>query len=366
LDVSLSISLLLSRAMALPPNWAKYTTEDGKEYYHNAVTNVTQWDMPTGDAPNSLSFHSGSSEVYQYRPTVSDLELHARPSAPEGGAAAELSAGALARPGDVEAGGGKLPPLDEHVSLRQAPTGQIGSGAAAGSAYTGFGNGFVGRMLTEATSEDADSAGVSGLLGSALSYTQQFFDVSSDDVIKRLRLSVAPLPGRANGNLNEFRARPDFWGPFWIATTGVLAFAASGNFARLLQTADDEPFKADYGLISVAATMLYGCLVAVPVITRALIYFTGQDANTINFRQMICVYGYSLTPIIPVSIVCLIPWEFLRWLACLGGLAASLAFMQGHLLADLSIEAPPLKSKVAAIVGVAQATIFLVYRLHFF
>jgi WW domain len=30
----------------LPPNWTKYTTEDGKDYYHNHVTNQTQWDFP--------------------------------------------------------------------------------------------------------------------------------------------------------------------------------------------------------------------------------------------------------------------------------------------------------------------------------
>ena len=30
----------------LPANWTKYTTEDGKDYYHNHVTNQTQWDFP--------------------------------------------------------------------------------------------------------------------------------------------------------------------------------------------------------------------------------------------------------------------------------------------------------------------------------
>jgi len=30
----------------LPSNWTKYTTEDGKDYYHNHVSNQTQWDFP--------------------------------------------------------------------------------------------------------------------------------------------------------------------------------------------------------------------------------------------------------------------------------------------------------------------------------
>lgn len=347
---------------AMPPNWAKYTTEDGKDYFHNAVTNVTQWEMPVGNAPESLSFHSGTSEVYQYRPTVSDLELHSRVSTAEGAASGAASGsmgtGGMAPPRDLEAPGGK------DVSLQQAPAGQLSTGAAVGGGYTGFGNGIVGSMLNAATSEEGD--GGAGLFGSALTYTQQFFDVSSDDVIKRLRLSVAPFPSRPTGSINEFRARPDFWGPFWIATTGVLFFAATGNFARLMQTDEKEPFKADYGLISVAAMMLYGCLVGVPVLAYALVYFLGQGVNTVDFRQLICVYGYSFTPIIPVCIVCLIPWEWLRWLAVLGGLAASLAFMQGNLLADLAIEAPSLKWKMAVLVGAAQISIFLVFRVHFF
>merc|ERR1719343_628348 len=108
--------------------------------------------------------------------------------------------------------------------------------------------------------------------------------------------------------------------------------------------------------------MIYGCLVAVPVLARCVLYVTGSDATTINFRQMICVYGYSLTPIIPVSLLCLIPWAFFRWLAILAGLVASLVFMQTHLLSDLSIEAPSLKWKVGGLMAAAQATIFIVYR----
>merc|ERR1711963_1172909 len=101
-------------------------------------------------------------------------------------------------------------------------------------------------------------------------------------------------------------------------------------------------------------------------ISRAVIYLTGQDVNTIDFRQMICVYGYSLTPILPVSIICLIPWASVRWLAVIGGMAASLSFMQSNLLADMAIEAPSLKWKMAVLIGAAQASIFLVYRIHFF
>lgn len=356
--------------MALPPNWAKFTTEDGKDYYHNAVTSSTQWDIPqwNGSLPESLSFHSGASEVYQYRPTVSDLELHSRVSAPDsaGGVGMAIASSVEAAEAGMKAPSGRVPTSDDRVSLNPgAPAGQMNSGPAPGGAYTGFGNGFVGSAFA-ALGEDGDG-GMSTMAGSALAYVQELFDVSSDDVIKRLRLAALPFPPKANGDVNEFRTRPDFWGPFWVATTGVLFFAATGNFARWLQTdSSTVDFKPNYGLVSAAAMVLYGCLVAVPAITRVAIYFTGQDSSSVNFRQMICVYGYSLTPIIPVSVVCCIPLEFLRWLAVLGGFAASLAFMQGNLLADLTIEAPNLKCKLATLIGAAQGSIFLFYRTHFF
>merc|ERR1719158_922698 len=114
---------------------------------------------------------------------------------------------------------------------------------------TGF-SGSVGSVISAATADDGGAA-ASGMLGSALNYAQQLFDVSTDDVVKRLRLALVPYP-LPDGQNNEFRTRPDFWGPFWVATTAVFFLAATGNFARLVEQGDSKKFKADYGLVSLA------------------------------------------------------------------------------------------------------------------
>merc|ERR1711953_1204703 len=93
---------------------------------------------------------------------------------------------------------------------------------------------------------------------------------------------------------------------------------------------------------------------------------SGQEANSIDFKQMICVYGYSLTPTIPVSILSLAPADGLRWLAALVGLAISLAFVRGNLWSDISVEVPSLKWSMVALLGGSQAVIFFTYRVHFF
>lgn len=337
----------------MPPGWARYTTEDGKEYFHNQTTNTTQWERPTEEnkMPAALSFaESSTSEVYQYKPGQ-DFEMNDRVPSLDGGLA---NSGLSFEPAGT-AKGGVLPQTEsETVSLGSAPGGMM----------SGFG-GAVGGVISAAAADDDGKA--AGIAGSMLEYAQSLFDVSTEDVVKRLRLAMLPFPqANPEGNNNDFRARPDFWGPFWIATTAVFFLAATGNFARLLQTTESKKFKADYGLVSLAAAMVYGALLAVPLITRASLYLSGQEADSINFRQMICVYGYSLTPAIPMSILCLIPVGGIRWIIVLLGFVLSLVFIKGNLWTDISVEAPSLKYALIAVVVIAQAIIFFVYRFKFF
>lgn len=347
--------------MSLPPNWTRYTTDDGKEYFHNAVTSTTQWDRPTwpdeNKGPSSLSFaESSTSEVYQYKPG-SDFEMTSRDTSLDGGLVNNNQALAgLNFDAAGAAKGGALPQTEsETISLSQAPGGMM----------SGF-SGAVGGVMSAVAADDGGEK-AAGIAGSMLEYAQSLFDVSTDDVVKRLRLAVMPFPGvNPEGTTNDFRARPDFWGPFWVATTAVFFLAATGNFARLLETSESKKFKADYGLVSLAAAMVYGCLLAVPLVARASLYLSGQEADSINFRQIICVYGYSLTSAIPVSILCLIPVGGIRWLVVLVGFAISLVFIRVNLWTDISVEAPSLKYTMIALVVIAQAIIFFTYLLKFF
>ncbi|CAK8999712.1 unnamed protein product [Durusdinium trenchii] len=59
--------------MALPPNWERYTTEDGKEYFHNAALNKTQWERPSCDEVPLASLNT--SDVFTYKPSAADLEV---------------------------------------------------------------------------------------------------------------------------------------------------------------------------------------------------------------------------------------------------------------------------------------------------
>lgn len=305
----------------LPPGWTKYTTADGQDYYHNTATDTTTWDRPT-------SIGADSEEVY--KPSSSDLELTER-YAPAGGPVGTVAMGPTAE--------------RANVGLAPAPTGVLGSAGSAGA------------------SEDVSSA-IGGMPARLLAYAQEFFDVGTADVVKRLRRAVFPYPLREDSASSDFRTKPDFWGPFWISTTAILFLAATGNFAgRIVQ---GPKFQANYSLVSYASTIIYGCLVGVPAIIRAALYFSGQDAASINLRQLVCVYGYSLAPAIPASILCIPHLPYVRTLIVLACLGISLTFVWGHLWTDISVEAPSLRWVTIGVVVTAQAVIFVGYRWLFF
>ena len=100
--------------------------------------------------------------------------------------------------------------------------------------------------------------------------------MSTDDVVRRLKLLLPSTKDPLTSE--ELRQRPDFYGPFWVATTAVLFLAATGNFARLVESPHPGLFRADYGLVPLAATLVYGGLIAVPLLARLSVFFTDEEA----------------------------------------------------------------------------------------
>jgi len=344
--------------MSLPPNWSRYNTDDGQEYFHNSVTNTTTWDRPV-DSPSASGMHleTAAADVFTYQPTAQELDAPAR--VPQPAVTSTLSFD------------------NELVSLKEAPGGKITQ--ASPTEARGGGAAASGGDAAGAGGDAADRA--SGLANWALTQAQQVFDVSTEDIVQRLRLVMVPYPEPDVRAKEEFKQRPDFYGPFWIATTAVLFLAATGNFARLLASGDHslpaagtnatfaqpQPhWKADYSLVSLASGMIYGSLIAVPLLARAAVFVSGESGTPVDFLHLICVCGYSLAPVIPVSLLCIIPLGFLRWLLALAGLAVSLLFLKNNLLQDLQIETPWLKYAMMAGPCALPVSVFLVYRLHFF
>lgn len=349
--------------MALPPNWERYTTDEGKEYFHNAMTNKTQWERPSWDEAPIPSHNT--SDVFTYNPTAADLEVP-RPTASRTQELDDLFMGVASGPGASElvslkdVGGNMSSSVSSTTSMPPAMpapnTGGSGLGFAAGFA--------AGAAAASATSGDSQGGGASSFSSWLLLLAQSLFDVSTDDVVRRLKLLVPKQGDRSAAE--ELRTRPDFYGPFWVATTAVLFLAATGNFARLIESPHPSHFKADYSLVPLAATLVYGGLIAVPLLARLSVFFTDEEVSSIDFKHIVCVYGYALAPAIPVSILCIIPVGFLRWLFVLAGMALSLYFLKGNLLEDISVKVRWLQLTLIAAPVILQVLVLFVYRVRFF
>ncbi|CAE6039729.1 unnamed protein product [Arabidopsis arenosa] len=155
------------------------------------------------------------------------------------------------------------------------------------------------------------------------SYTQ-YFDVDTDVVLNRLMSSLYPTSGDF---FNKIDANPDLYGLVWICTTLVFVLASLGNCATYLvkkRTDGNAPWIFDVNYMNLAASIIYGYAIIVPLGFYFSLRYMGSKADLLRFW---CLWGYSLFIFVPTSLPLLIPVEFLRWVIILLAGSASSCFV---------------------------------------
>ncbi|KAJ0259504.1 Protein YIP [Hirschfeldia incana] len=155
------------------------------------------------------------------------------------------------------------------------------------------------------------------------SYTQ-YFDVDTDVVVNRLMSSLYPTTGDF---FNKIDANPDMYGLVWICTTLVFVLSSLGNCATYLvkkRTDSEAPWVFDVNYINLAASVIYGYAIIVPLAFYFSLRYMGSRADLLRFW---CLWGYSLFIFIPTSLPLLIPVEFLRWVIILSAGSTSSCFV---------------------------------------
>ncbi|PAV70951.1 hypothetical protein WR25_20926 [Diploscapter pachys] len=187
-----------------------------------------------------------------------------------------------------------------------------------------------------------------------LTFYQQYFDVDTDQVVKRLLNSVVPT--HKNFITDFIQPIPDLWGPFWVSVTLVFSIGIFGNLAQFIENEGGAgEYGSDFRLVTSASTMIFFYVIGVPLALFALSWYR-QSEFQYPFIDLLCAYGYSLTIFIPVSILWTIDWNLFRWILIL--VAVSLS---GTVLAKAiwpSFQNDPNKL-------IAFGTIFMVVFLHF-
>lgn len=196
-----------------------------------------------------------------------------------------------------------------------------------------------------------------------LAFWQRFFDIDTRDVVVRCLRSVLPF---RRDFLDTIKQNADLYGPFWITTTLIFVMGAAGNFASALNfvPSNAQPtWHYDFAKLTWGVVVIYGYAFIVPLVFWAVMKWW-MDIE-VSFMQLLCIYGYALFIYIPVSLVCIAPFNWLRWVVL--GVACGLS--TAFLVLNLWV---PLRHQIASALLVLLIIILLhvalafVFRLYFF
>lgn len=129
---------------------------------------------------------------------------------------------------------------------------------------------------------------------------------------------------------------PDLYGPTWITLTLVFFVAVTSNMSLYLHhyhqqrqkqqlgtivdeggDAAEEEWEYDINQLLRATSILYSFSFGLPTILYLILRILGGgggggDTN-LGLADLICLYGYSLVPYLPVTWICILPYNWVQW-----------------------------------------------------
>lgn len=154
----------------------------------------------------------------------------------------------------------------------------------------------------------------------------------------------------------------DLYGPVWISMTLMFLFAVTGNTSKYLKN-DAQDVEYDISHLSKAFSILMVYTFCVP----SALFIMMQCVNVnVGLVEIIALYGYSLVPYLPVTILCLIPSS---WLEVIFLLAASILSL---LLIARNLTGPIMKSNSRWGASMCMAVVcvhfvfFLIFKIVFY
>ncbi|XP_046843401.1 protein YIPF1-like [Xenia sp. Carnegie-2017] len=195
-------------------------------------------------------------------------------------------------------------------------------------------------------------------------YYQTFFDIDTSQVLKRILGSMVPVKKR-NFLTTQIRSNPDLYGPFWICVTLVVTIAITGNLASYLVHVGEHKWSYNFHKITLAAVAVFGYAWLVPIFVWAVLTWRGNTA-AYSFLEIICVYGYSLSIFVPISILWVIPLELVRWILVVVGLCLSGAVLVLTFWSAVRDDDKKVAFIILLIIFLLHASLAVGFKLYFF
>lgn len=195
-------------------------------------------------------------------------------------------------------------------------------------------------------------------------YYQPYFDVDTTTVLKRCYTTLLPT---SPSYLSILTPSADLYGPFWIPTTLILALFLSSSLAASIASYLSDPgiaYEYDFGLLGLAATIVYIYAFAVPILLWLALRYLG--VGEWGVAEALGVWGYSLFVWVPVSILCVVPIPILRWV--LVGVAFGLSgyFLVTNVYPILAMADAKATRLLIIVVGALHAGLALTFKVLFF
>ncbi|KAL1499738.1 hypothetical protein AB1Y20_012425 [Prymnesium parvum] len=203
----------------------------------------------------------------------------------------------------------------------------------------------------------------------SIKYYQPLFDVDTLQVLNRIKGALLPRPKGAFFELVS--ASPDLYGPFWISTTLIFAMAITGNLASYFAfQGPSSQWKYNFNQLTLAGTVIYSYVTILPLVFwMALRYY---DASK-KLVDVLCIYGYTLSVFVPISVFCVLPSNLLRWLLLiLSGLISGIFLLSNfhaHLADCFPYGEGDAKKKTYLILGSMLAFhvgLLIIFKAYFF
>lgn len=156
------------------------------------------------------------------------------------------------------------------------------------------------------------------------SYYQSLFDVTTNDVLDRLLWSAVPRFSGPSYLERNIRPNPDLYGPVWVGLTLIVTTSVSSNVAGYLETAGQSKhfWHTDYTRVSFASTAILLYMFLVPLVLWAVLKYR-QVESRYSLLETLCLYGYSLSVYVPISVLWAVHLLWLRWLLMIVGAGLS-------------------------------------------
>ena len=156
-----------------------------------------------------------------------------------------------------------------------------------------------------------------------LEFFARYFDITTHEFGQRILWSAVPAPGASDSYMDKFiRNNPDLYGPLWVNVTLIFSIAICGNIANYLSSGDPDKWHYDFAKVSLAASTVSTYVCAVPIALWLFFWFRGCTL-TFTLFQMVCLYGYSTSVYVPISLLWVICSRSLQYVLIIIGALAS-------------------------------------------